>query len=246
MASIDTLAAGSWLLEHGALPAGTTLRAVIGEQRYARVSAAANELGAPSELLDGQAPWVVALELADLEYVHLGFDPQHGVEEQLVGRAQSDGKATAGLETLDQELGGLAALPAADQLRLLDQTLSELQDAPQELDEVLTAWRRGDATKLAELLYSEYRSFPALYRLLVGARNQRWLPADRAAGERPGQLPGGGRRAAPGGRRRAARAAAQGRLRGDAAQLSPQRRAGVSRWRRPVGRVVSRSATAAR
>jgi uncharacterized protein len=54
--------------------------------------------------------------------------------------------------------------------------LSELQDAPQELDEVLTAWRRGDATKLAELLYSEYRSFPALYRLLVGARNQRWLP----------------------------------------------------------------------
>ena len=133
LGKIDTLAAGSWLLEHGALPAGTTLRALIGEQRYARVSAAANELGAPTELFDGQAPWVVALELADLEYVHLGFDPQHGVEEQLLSRAQGDGKTTAGLETLDQELGGLAALPPADQLRLLDQTLSELQDAPQEL-----------------------------------------------------------------------------------------------------------------
>ena len=177
LGKIDTLAAGNWLLEHGALPPGTTLRALIGEQRYARVSAAANELGAPTELFDGQAPWVVALELADLEYVHLGFDPQHGVEEQLLTRAQGDGKTTAGLETLDQELGGLAALPPADQLRLLDQTLSELQDAPQELHEVLAAWRRGDATKLAELLYSEYRSFPALYRLLVGARNQRWLPA---------------------------------------------------------------------
>jgi uncharacterized protein YbaP (TraB family) len=176
LAKVDPLAAAGWMLEHGTLPPGSSLRTVLGEQRYARVSASAAQLGLPAEVLARQAPWVIALELADLDYQHLGMDPEQGVEEQLVHRAQADGKPTAGLETLDEELGGLEALPRDDQLRLLDQTLSELQDGPEELREVLAAWRRGDAAKLAALLSREYRSFPALYRPLVTARNQRWLP----------------------------------------------------------------------
>jgi uncharacterized protein YbaP (TraB family) len=176
LGKLDPLEAGAWLLEHGALPAGTTLRGILGEPRYARVAAAAAELGLAAEMLDHQAPWVVGVELADLEYVHLGFDPQQGVEEQLVRRAQGDGKPTAGLETLSEELGGLEALSREDQLRLLDQTLSELKEPQTEMQAVLDAWRRGDTPKLAALLAREFRSFPALYRPLVSTRNQRWLP----------------------------------------------------------------------
>jgi len=176
LGGLDQTAAASWILEHGTLPADTSLREVVGEQRYSRVAAAATELGLPAELFNKQAPWVVGLELADLDYLRLGLDPQHGVEEQLVQRAQADGKPTAGLETLDEELGALEALPRAEQLRLLDQTLSELKDAPEELQQVLVAWRHGDAPKLAALLSREYRAFPALYQPLVTARNQRWLP----------------------------------------------------------------------
>jgi uncharacterized protein len=176
LGNLDQSTAASWMLEHGALPAGTSLRSILGGERYARVTAAAAELGLPAELFANQAPWVVALELADLDYLRLGLDPQHGVEEQLVQRAQTDGKPTAGLETLGEELGGLEALPPEEQLRLLDQTLGELKDAPEELHEVLAAWRHGDAPKLAALLSREYRDFPALYRPLVTARNQHWLP----------------------------------------------------------------------
>jgi uncharacterized protein len=176
LGTLDPLAAADWLTVHGALPQGSTLHTVLGDQRYSRVSAAAADLGLPAEMLDRQAPWVVAIELADLEYVHLGFDPQQGVEEQLVHRAQTDGKPTAGLETLDGELAGLAALSREDQLRLIDQTLDELKESPEEMHEVLTAWRQGDAAKLAALLSKEYRSFPALYRPLVTVRNQNWVP----------------------------------------------------------------------
>ena len=176
LGKLDPLAVAGWMLEHGGLPAGTNLRAVIGEERYTRVSAAATDLGLASEVLDGQAPWVVGIELADLEYVHLGFDPQQGVEEQLVRRARTDNKPTAGLETIEEELGGLEALSREEQLRMLDQTLDELKESPAELQDVLSAWRHGDAARLAALLSREYRSFPALYRLLVTARNARWLP----------------------------------------------------------------------
>jgi uncharacterized protein len=176
LGNLDESAAASWMLEHGTLPAGTSLRSIAGEPRYARITAAAAELGLPAEVVANQAPWVVALELADLDYLRLGLDPQHGVEQQLVQRARTDGKPTAGLETLGEELGGLEALPREEQLRLLDQTLDELKDTPEELHSVLAAWRRGDAPKLAALLSREYRDFPALYRPLVSARNQQWLP----------------------------------------------------------------------
>lgn len=176
LGKLDPLEMAGWMLEHGSLPAGTTLREVVGAPRYARVSAAASDLGLTPAVLDAQAPWVVGIELADLEFVRLGLDPQKGVEEQLLVRARADGKPTAGLETLDEELGGLAALPREDQVRLLDQTLEDLHQSADEMREVVGAWRRGDATQLAALLAREYRSFPALYRQLVTTRNQRWLP----------------------------------------------------------------------
>jgi uncharacterized protein len=176
MAKIDPMVIGAWISQHGALPQGTTLQGVVGEARYQRLSAAAGKLGAPVEVLNGQAPWVVGLELADLQYVHEGFDPQQGVEQQLSRRAVSDQKQTAGLETIDEELGGLEALGHQDQLHLLDQTLDDIKKPEREMEEILTAWRRGDTAQLAALLSREYREFPALYRPLVTARNQRWLP----------------------------------------------------------------------
>lgn len=173
---LDPMAVVGWMNEHGALSQGKTLKSVIGESRYARVSAAASELGAPLDLLDGQAPWVVSLELADLDYVHQGLDPAQGVEQQLVRRAEGDAKQSSGLETLDEELGGLESLGPEEQLHLLDQTLDDLKEPPGEMNEIVSAWRRGDAAQLGALLAREYRSFPALYRPLVTARNQHWLP----------------------------------------------------------------------
>src|SRR5204862_853530 len=75
LGKLDPLEAAGWMIEHAALPAGTTLRGILGEQRYSRVSAAAAELGAPIELLDGQAPWAGGAELADLGMLDPGFDP---------------------------------------------------------------------------------------------------------------------------------------------------------------------------
>jgi uncharacterized protein YbaP (TraB family) len=59
---------------------------------------------------------------------------------------------------------------------MLDETLDELKDIKSEMRDVLSAWRQGDAPRMAALLSNEYRAFPALYRPLVTDRNQHWLP----------------------------------------------------------------------
>jgi uncharacterized protein len=176
LGKLDPQQLADWMQQHGTLTGDTTLRTVLGERRYARTAAAASGLGAPMSLLDTQTPWVVGVELAELEYVRLGYDPDQGVEEQLMRRARGDGKPTAGLETVDEELGGLERLPRADQLKILDQTLSELQDTQADMLVVLGAWRRGDAARLATLLSKEFGEFPALYGPLVTDRNRHWLP----------------------------------------------------------------------
>jgi len=137
LGKFDPMEAMSWMMDHGTLPAGTNLRGVLGEQRYGRVSAAATGLGLPMSALDSLAPWVVGIEITDLAYEHEGYDPEQGVEEQLVRRAEN--------------------------------LKSDMRD-------VTSAWRRGDAARLAALLSSEYNSFPSLYKPLVTDRNRRWLP----------------------------------------------------------------------
>lgn len=176
VSKVDPMQAAGWMMEHGMLKAGTTLRATIGEERYRRVSAEAERLGVPMEAADMMEPWALGLQLLEMQYLQLGFDPQQGVEQQLQQRAQSDSKPISGLETMDQQLGTLRDMSYPDQARFLDMIVTEMHDVSSETQSVVTAWRTGDSAKLAALLSDEYKSFPALYRLLVTDRNNRWVP----------------------------------------------------------------------
>jgi uncharacterized protein len=176
MGKVDPMEAASWMLEHGTLPEGSDLHKVIGDDRYRRVSAEAQRLGLPMENANQFAPWVLGLQLMELQYAKLGFDSQAGVEEQLTHRAQADSKPTGGLETLPEQLSLFEALTPSEQMKFLDLVVTDLKDTSDDTQSVIAAWRTGDASKLAALLSDEYKQFPTLYRALVTDRNKRWVP----------------------------------------------------------------------
>jgi uncharacterized protein len=173
---LDPMEAGRSLLERGTYPDTTTLKTTLGDAAYARVAAAAEKVGLPMDAVQRFEPWAVALTLVELAYARLAFDPESGVERQLERRARRDRKEILGLETVDQQLGLLDALSPEDQRRFLDRTVEEMDELAAETEELLTAWRAGDAKELAAMLASEYEQFPALYRALVVERNARWIP----------------------------------------------------------------------
>jgi uncharacterized protein YbaP (TraB family) len=176
LGKIDATEAASWMTEHGTLPEGSNLRKAIGDERYRRVSSEATRLGLPMEMVDQLAPWVLGLQLMEMQYAQLGFDSKAGVEEQLEHRAQTDGKPTSGLETVSEQLSIFETLSPEEQAKFLDLVVTEMHDVDSDTRAVITAWRAGDAAKLASLLGDEYKSFPALYRTLVSDRNRRWVP----------------------------------------------------------------------
>jgi len=180
LAKLDTDNVAAWMLEHGRYPDGESLDKALGPERYARVLAQATELGLPLQEFAVLRPWVAALTLTDLMYLKLGYQQDAGVEEQLIARAQQDGRPTAGLETLDEELGQLEHLSPEDQARFLELTLQDLKDTGKETDQMLGAWRAGNNIELAAELSDAYKQFPELYRVLVAERNARWLPQIKA------------------------------------------------------------------
>jgi hypothetical protein len=176
LGKVDPMQAAAWMAQHGVLPEGTDLKKAIGEARYQRVSTEAGRLGVPLEMLSQFAPWVLGLQLMELQYAKAGFDSEQGVEQQLEHRAQADGKPTSGLETLEEQLGYFETLTPEQQAKFLDLVLNDLNEVDSDTQEVIRAWRNGDAAKLAALLSDEYRQFPALYQMLVTNRNKRWEP----------------------------------------------------------------------
>ena len=173
---VDSPAAQALLLQKGMFADGSTLRDSISAASYERVVAEATRLGMPVEGLQQFEPWAVALTLTQLEYLQLGFDPDEGVERQLGRRAHADGKHIQGLETLEQQIGILASLSKDDQAAFLEQTVTDMHDADRETQQIVAAWRSGDAAKLAALMSEDFQTFPNLYHALVTDRNRRWMP----------------------------------------------------------------------
>ena len=176
LGKVDAMQAAAWMAQHGVLPEGTDLERALGAARYQRVSTEAGKLGVPMEMLGQFAPWVLGLQLMETQYAKAGFDSEQGVEQQLEHRAQADHKQTEGLETLEEQLGYFETLTPEQQNKFLDLVLNDLHDVDSDTQDVIRAWRAGDAAKLAALLSDEYRQFPALYQLLVTSRNKRWEP----------------------------------------------------------------------
>ncbi len=170
LGKVDPTAAAGWMMEHGMLTEGKDLHAIIGDERYRRVSTEAARLGLPMEMANQLAPWVLGLQLMELQYAQLGFDSQSE------HRAQADGRPTMGLETMTEQLGLFEALTPQEQAKFLDLVVTEMRDVGSDTQAVIAAWRAGDAAKLAALLGDEYKSFPTLYRSLVTERNRRWVP----------------------------------------------------------------------
>lgn len=174
-AKVDALAAPVAAL--AMLPEGTTLAAELGPDAYARFVEGATRAGLAPTALERYRPWFVAMLLTQAGYSRQGYEFSEGVESQLARRAEADHKRVLGLETLEQQLSVFATLSGDDQRRLLLYALDDANEAPEVMDEIVAAWRRGDATALEALLRHGFDAFPELYAPLTTDRNRRWVEA---------------------------------------------------------------------
>lgn len=123
------------LLDEGALSTmsasmlfddGHTLKEVLSAATYSKAVRAMNDYGLPEAGLLLLRPWAVAITLSTPK-------PKTGLvlDLSLMQQATAQGKQTAGLETVEEQVGIFASLPMHEQVLLLEDALNQLSDIQQ-------------------------------------------------------------------------------------------------------------------
>lgn len=175
MDDLDPTTSQRTALTLGMLPEDKSLQAELDPATYSKVAAYAREVGLDERVLNRFQPWFAAMTLTQLNLLKIGFESSSGVETRLTARATADGKQIRGLETLDEQLGLLAGLPAAQQREFLLYSVEDSARAKLEIDQMVKAWRKGDVDALAALLTEGFDKYPQLYRPLTVDRNRKWI-----------------------------------------------------------------------
>jgi len=164
------------IAKYGFLPPGQTLRSVLSTSTNAELEKTATDLEIPPPSLAPLRPWLAALTLGLQFAIHQGFDPSNGVEQQVITSAKASGKSLRTLETNESQLRVFADLTREQEVELLTVTLRQVRETPKMLEDMLTAYRKGDLAALERTLNIGFDDFPALRKRILKDRHDKWLP----------------------------------------------------------------------
>lgn len=173
--AVDPYSAQRIAAEHGILPRGGSLRALLTDEAWRRAVAWGERLGVPARNLDRMRPWLAAVTLVSLEVRQHGLDPDLGVERFFASRARARGMPIVELESLAEQLTTLAALPPTAQVSFLEGSIPTGDDFRESVERIVISWRDGDVAAMTAVLEESFTD-PALYNALMRDRNISWLP----------------------------------------------------------------------
>jgi uncharacterized protein YbaP (TraB family) len=158
----------------GVLAPDQSLFKMLGQKDAARLAAVAKAYDADPAVLDRLKPWLAEVALGGAAYRKAGAGEQDGVEHAVAAEVPASAARRA-FETPAQQIDILASTPAAEQLASLRETLTEMQDEPDEFRKLVREWMAGDLKALdRDALRPLRKASPALFRRLVTERNARW------------------------------------------------------------------------
>lgn len=161
--------------QKGYYKGGRTLKDELGEEEYLRLVEQASMLGFPEPMIRKFKPWYAAVALTvQFSQIH-DFNPAYGVEIVLSREARNANKTVSGLESADEQLSALAELPMEIQVKMLSETLDELDSLPELWGSMITAWLNADLAALEDLMFQFLRTEPEVYNRLITERNRKWL-----------------------------------------------------------------------
>ena len=168
---------------------GTQLTAMLSEAETQELTVALETIGLPIEALLPYRPWMAAVNMSVKQMLDEGFDPEAGVEKVIERSAMELGADFAFLETVEEQLGGLAGLGECEQVDFLMATVDGLGEGTTTLDLLVDEWADGDVTGLGLMMANpEMLGSQPIYDAMMTHRNTRWVPKITAMLEQPGTI----------------------------------------------------------
>ncbi|MGR9044211.1 MAG: TraB/GumN family protein [Gammaproteobacteria bacterium] len=155
---------------------GETLRTVLNDETFQALARYCKETNIPIESLLTFKPPLVVITLMMAELQRLGLAGS-GMDDFFNRRAKTDGKISKGLETLEQQFDAIERMGQGHENELILSSLNEMEQLPAIMQDMKTAWRKGDLEALVQIGIEPMQTeYPALYEALLVDRNNAWLP----------------------------------------------------------------------
>jgi uncharacterized protein YbaP (TraB family) len=136
---------------------------------------AAKLAGLSASQLNVFRPWFAALTISTAAITRAGYDPASGVDSKIEALFRARNITPKGLETAEQQIKIFASMTREEELEYLRQTMEEYEDAPTELDKMVTQWASADIAGMEEMFVTEMKTEePDLYAALLVNRNANW------------------------------------------------------------------------
>lgn len=120
-------------------------------------------------------PWYVSQLVTVLELNRLGINPEYGVDRHFLMQARGK-KEILELEGLEEQLSFLDSFTDKEQDLMLRYTLRDLENLEALMDEMIDAWKSGDADNLDRLLngyVKESEGLEEVFEKLFTVRNRK-------------------------------------------------------------------------
>ena len=144
------------------------------------------DIGAPANALDKFKPFFATLTLVMAGAQKQGFTAESGAEAIITKAAKDSGKPISGLETIDFQMGIFAGMSDAEQVKMLEETLDQLDNLGPMFAEMNKHWTTGDAKGFAKLMNEMDAQSPAAYKALLTDRNATWADWVQKRLDQPG------------------------------------------------------------
>lgn len=176
ISSMNDLSVQTQMLQQLTYGGEQNLKTVLNDEAYAALSEYAAAAGMPLMMLEKFKPGLLISTFQLLEFQRLGFTPQ-GVDTYFNSRAVGDAKSLGQLETVQEQIGFLAAMGEGNESEFILLSLSELGETEALMEEMIQAWRAGNNEQLSKIFVEELQAeAPELYDSLLLQRNLKWLP----------------------------------------------------------------------
>jgi uncharacterized protein YbaP (TraB family) len=165
------------ILEKALYPPDESIADHLSRETYEFLKGEASKLGLPLEFINRQRPWFLSITLDAMELMKLGYDPSYGIDNYFLSKATGHKKILE-LESLDEQLDLLSNLSDRDQELLLTLSLKDLQNAGQEANKLVQAWKTGDTAGMEAVITKSLKEDPKLvpiYEKLIYERNRRMV-----------------------------------------------------------------------
>lgn len=153
-----------------------TLRSVLNDEAYTALSEYVVQTGLPMAALESFKPGLLVSTLQILEFQQMGFTPE-GVDAHFNTRAVNDGKPVGELESVESQIGYLAAMGEGKESEFVLLSLEDMEEIKTSIEDMVAAWRAGDNEQLADMFVDDLKEqSPEIYDDLLVERNNAWMP----------------------------------------------------------------------